>query len=130
MVECTSEFQRLDPDESSSSIDPLVTENQNLRRKLETLPVIEQAKGIVMAHYGVLADDAFEVLRQWSQDTNTKLHLVAQTIISHRCRTDDPAPPSRQDLASECHLRSCQLRREESGWSEPSPTAGHPSRPS
>jgi len=94
MIECTSEFQSLDPDESTSTIERLVTENENLRRKLQTLPVIEQAKGILMGRYGILADDAFEILRRWSQDTNTKLHLVAQTIVSHPCRAEDPDPPS------------------------------------
>ena len=59
-------------------MDRLVVENENLRRKLQTLPVIEQAKGILMGRYGIPADDAFEMLRRCSQDTNTKLHLVAR----------------------------------------------------
>jgi len=94
MIDCTSEFQSLDPDESMSTIDRLVIENENLLRKLQTLPVIEQAKGILMGRYGVSADEAFEMLRRRSQDTNTKLHLVAQSTISHRCRaaaTDRPS---------------------------------------
>ena len=70
MIECTSEFQRLDH-ESMSTIDQLVTDNKNLRRKLQTLPVIEQAKGILMGRYQIPADDAFEMLRRCSQDTNT-----------------------------------------------------------
>ena len=66
----------------------LVAENENLRRKLETQPVIEQAKGILMGCHGVSADDAFDLLRRWSQDTNTKLHQVAQTIVDGRRRGD------------------------------------------
>ena len=100
MIECTSDFQSLDPDESTSTFDQLVTENENLRRKLQTLPVIEQAKGILMGRYGIPADDAFEMLRRWSQDTNTKLHLVAQTIISHRCQAEASDRLSRRDPAS------------------------------
>ena len=100
MIECASEFQSLYPDESTGTTDRLVTENENLRRKLQTLPVIEQAKGILMGRYGILADDAFEILRRWSQDTNTKLHLVAQTVISHQCRAEDPETLSRRDPAS------------------------------
>jgi len=88
MIECTSEFQSLGPGESMSTIDRLVIDNENLRRKLQTLPVIEQAKGILMGRYGIAADDAFEMLRRRSQDTNTKLHLVAQTIITHRCQAE------------------------------------------
>ena len=67
----------------------LVAENENLRRKLETQPVIEQAKGILMGCYRVSADDAFDLLRRWSQDNDTKLHQVAQTIVDGR-RPGDP----------------------------------------
>ena len=100
MIECTSEFQCLDPDEPTNTIERLVVENENLRRKLQTLPVIEQAKGILMGHYGISADDAFEMLRRWSQDSNTKLHLVAQTIISRRCLAETCDRLTHQDPAS------------------------------
>lgn len=66
----------------------LITENDNLRRKLETQPVIEQAKGILMGCYGLSADAAFTLLRRWSQDTNTKLHRVAQTVVDSPRRGD------------------------------------------
>lgn len=98
MIECTSEFQGLDH-ESMSTIDQLVTENENLRRKLQTLPVIEQAKGILMRRYQIPADDAFEMLRRLSQDTNTKLHLVAQTI-THQCEAESSERTSRPDPAT------------------------------
>ena len=62
----------------------LVSENENLRRKLETQPVIEQAKGILMGCYGVSSDEAFDLLSRWSQDTNTKLHQVALSIVDSR----------------------------------------------
>ena len=62
----------------------LIADNENLRRKLETQPVIEQAKGILMVCHGVSADDAFDLLRRWSQDSNTKLHQVAQAIVDGR----------------------------------------------
>jgi hypothetical protein len=107
MIECTSEFQRLDPDEPTSTIVRLVTENEHLRRKLQTLPVIEQAKGILMSRYGIPADDAFELLRRWSQDTNTKLHLVAETIISHQRHAEASDQPSRREV---CGLGSNQER--------------------
>lgn len=113
MIDCTSEFQSLDPEESMGTIDRLVIENENLLRKLHTLPVIEQAKGILMGRHGIPADDAFEMLRRQSQDTNTKLHLVAQSIISRGCpaaATDGPprldssatasAPPKDERLVS------------------------------
>ena len=97
MIECTPEFQSLDPDEPTNTIDGLVTENENLRCKLLNLPAIEQAKGILMGRYGIPADDAFEMLRRWSQHTNTKLHLVAQTIINSRCPAEASDRPTHRD---------------------------------
>ena len=72
------------PSECARTLDraDLVTENENLRRRLESQPVIEQAKGILMVCHGVSADDAFEMLSRWSQDTNTKVHQIARSIVS------------------------------------------------
>lgn len=78
------------PDEASKVIDRLRVENAHLRRKLETAPVIEQAKGILMHHYGVDADTAFQILCRWSQDTNTKLSRIAEILTA-----GDPNRPAR-----------------------------------
>ena len=71
------------------TIADLIAENENLRRKLQTQGTIEQAKGILMGCYGVSADDAFDMLSRTSQDSNTKLHQVAQTIVDG-LRHEDP----------------------------------------
>jgi ANTAR domain len=42
--------------------------------------VIGQAKGILMERYRLTPDDAFAMLSQISQDTNTKLHDVADRL--------------------------------------------------
>jgi GAF domain-containing protein len=63
----------------------------HLRRALDTRDVIGQAKGILMARRGLSADEAFELLRQTSQRTNTKLVEVAESLT--QSRGDDPAPP-------------------------------------
>ncbi len=62
--------------------------------------MIEQAKGILMGHYGIPAVDAFEMLRRCSQDTNTKPHLVAHTIISRRRLAEDSDRLTHPDPAS------------------------------
>lgn len=46
----------------------------------ETRGVIEQAKGMLMLVYRINADSAFELLRWRSQETNTKLRMLAEQI--------------------------------------------------
>lgn len=43
---------------------------------------IEQAKGVIRALLGVSADTAFSILAAHSQHTNTKVHVVAATILN------------------------------------------------
>jgi hypothetical protein len=52
-----------------------------LRAQLESLPVIEQAKGILMAQTGCDADEAFDLLRRASQRTNTRVRDLAADIV-------------------------------------------------
>ena len=46
--------------------------------------LIGQAMGILMERYGLSDDRAFEVLKRYSQDSNTKLRDVAQQLIDTR----------------------------------------------
>ncbi|WP_082753777.1 PAS and ANTAR domain-containing protein [Mycobacterium sp. NAZ190054] len=48
----------------------------------EARAAIEQAKGALMLVYGVGADQAFELLQWRSQQTNTKLRLLAAQIVA------------------------------------------------
>jgi hypothetical protein len=52
-----------------------------LRARLETLPVIEQAKGIVMAQARCGPDEAFELLRLASQRSNVKVRDLAADLV-------------------------------------------------
>ena len=45
--------------------------------------VIEQAKGILMVTRQLDADTAFELLRQYSQNTNTQVHDLAAHLVAH-----------------------------------------------
>jgi PAS domain S-box-containing protein len=47
----------------------------------QSRPVIEQAKGALMVTYGLDADDAFLLLRRYSQQVNVKLRDVARTLV-------------------------------------------------
>ncbi len=44
--------------------------------------VIEQAKGMLMFMHGIDADQAFDLLRWRSQETNTKLHALAERLVA------------------------------------------------
>ena len=52
-----------------------------LQARLESLPVIEQAKGIVMAQTGCGPDEAFDVLRRKSQRTNVRVRDLATDLV-------------------------------------------------
>ncbi|MER7839071.1 ANTAR domain-containing protein [Streptomyces sp. NPDC096040] len=60
----------------------LQTEVVQLRRALRTRPDIDMARGILMASFGLKADQAWEVLVSASQHTNTKLHRLAQDVVT------------------------------------------------
>ena len=50
--------------------------------QLETLPVIEQAKGILMAHSGISDAEAFALLRGASQRSNVPVRDLAARIVA------------------------------------------------
>jgi GAF domain-containing protein len=56
----------------------------NLTTALETRTEIGQATGILMNRYNLTADQATNVLKRYSQDTNTKLRDLAEKIVFHR----------------------------------------------
>lgn len=69
---------------------------------------IEQAKGIVMAALGVSGDEAFAVLRRFSNDSNTPLREVADHLVSGFLTT--PSVPLLDDVRK--HLARVDPRRE------------------
>jgi GAF domain-containing protein len=58
----------------------------NLRQAMASRAVIEQAKGVIIASTGVDAEQAFELLRQQSQETNEKLRDIATAIVERQRR--------------------------------------------
>ncbi|WP_319041421.1 GAF and ANTAR domain-containing protein [Kribbella solani] len=57
---------------------------EHLKVAVDARKLVGQAMGILMERYDLSADLAFEVLRRYSQDTNTKLREVAQRLIDTR----------------------------------------------
>jgi AmiR/NasT family two-component response regulator len=52
-----------------------------LRARLGSVPVIEQAKGIVMAQQRCGPEEAFDLLRRMSQRANVKISVLAAQIV-------------------------------------------------
>jgi ANTAR domain-containing protein len=52
-----------------------------LAARLDSQPVIEQAKGILIAQVGCTPDEAFDMLRAASQRTNVRVRDLARDIV-------------------------------------------------
>lgn len=61
-----------------------VRHSRQLRAAIESRHRIGQAQGILMQRLGIDADTAFAALRRWSQQSNTKLAVVAEEIVARR----------------------------------------------
>lgn len=63
-------------------------QEENLRRAVDARHLVGQAQGILMERYDLDADRAFEVLRRYSQVSNTKLRTIAEQVVAGRTLTD------------------------------------------
>lgn len=79
----TDHIERMDPDD--------------LRLLAMSLPLIEQAKGILMGHYGCDAGTAFTILRRWSSTHRLKLRDLAGSLVAEASRTGGPGAGERSD---------------------------------
>ncbi|MET8077696.1 ANTAR domain-containing protein [Streptomyces sp. NPDC005303] len=68
--------------ERAEQLDRLRTEVEQLRQAIATRPVIDQARGILMATHACSSDEAWNVLREASQLSNTKLRKVAAEVTA------------------------------------------------
>jgi hypothetical protein len=66
-----------------------------LLARLETMPVIEQAKGIIMAQSGCGEAEAFDLLRRASQRSNVAVRDLAARIVAQAAQTQERAQPGR-----------------------------------
>lgn len=57
---------------------------ESLWEAIDARHEVGQAQGILMERYDLSADQAFAVLRRYSQEHNRKLRLVAQDVIARR----------------------------------------------
>ncbi|MFD7166643.1 ANTAR domain-containing protein [Streptomyces violascens] len=71
-------------------------EVEQLRRAIETRPVIDLARGALMASFGLTRQDAWKVLVTVSQHSNSKLRQVAEDLVSSINGEPLPGPLQRQ----------------------------------
>jgi hypothetical protein len=65
-------------------------EYARLQARLETMPVIEQAKGIIMAQSRLGEGEAFDMLRRASQRSNIPVRDLAARIVAKASGTAAP----------------------------------------
>lgn len=64
----------------------------HLVARLNSMPVIEQAKGILMAQSRCSAAEAFSMLRAASQRSNVKVRDLAEEIVRRVTESPPPGP--------------------------------------
>ncbi|MFJ1967725.1 ANTAR domain-containing protein [Streptomyces sp. NPDC087903] len=69
------------PAEPDATEEDLRIEVVQLRRAMQTRPTIDLARGLLMAGFGLSPDEALTALVMASQNTNTKLHHLAQGLV-------------------------------------------------
>ena len=61
------------------------------------MPVIEQAKGILIAQTGCTPEEAFDMLRRASQRSNVRVSELAAGIVDRAVTKGRPGPERGQD---------------------------------
>lgn len=60
----------------------LYEETEQLKEALERRPVIDVARGVLMATWSCTEQEAWQMLVRVSQHSNTKLHDVAEAVVA------------------------------------------------
>ncbi|MFG1820680.1 ANTAR domain-containing protein [Kribbella sp. NPDC049174] len=63
-------------------------QDETMAQAVDARRLVGQAVGILMERFDIDQDRAFAILRRYSQDTNTRLHDVAQHLIDTRTLPD------------------------------------------
>ncbi|AZP23271.1 STAS domain-containing protein [Streptomyces aquilus] len=83
LLTATGTWPLFTPGEHALNHDEQALRNEvvQLRRAMQTRPAIDQARGILMATFALSPEDAWDVLVRISQNTNTKLHVLAGRLV-------------------------------------------------
>ncbi|WP_371749689.1 ANTAR domain-containing protein [Streptomyces sp. NBC_01283] len=85
---------------AKDSEESLRTVISQLRRAMQTRPTIDLARGILMSVFGLSPEASWEVLVTASQNTNTKLHHLAENLVGTVQGTDLPEAVQKQLAAA------------------------------
>ena len=77
-----------------TALDDCQEEVDDLRAALESRPVIDQAKGVLVARHGCTPDKAFELLARASQRENRKVRDLAADVVASEQGLTAEAPPA------------------------------------
>jgi ANTAR domain len=69
-------------DDPAQLLQALRQENEQLREELRTRIVIEQAKGAVSSRFGILPEEAFELIRGLARSQRRPLHEFAAEVVA------------------------------------------------
>jgi len=69
-----------------------VRQTSTLAQAVEAPTLISQAQGLLMERFAIDADQAFAVLRRYSQNNNVKLRIVASELVTTRRLPPDRGP--------------------------------------
>jgi AmiR/NasT family two-component response regulator len=61
-----------------------INDTTNLWKAIDARKLVGQAQGILMERFDIDEEQAFSVLRRYSQDHNVKLHEVAARLVTER----------------------------------------------
>jgi len=75
---------------AGEKIERLREENAQLRQAVDSLAVIDQAIGVLIAVWQLPPEDGWEVLREVSQHLNVKLYAIADEVASSACPGPNP----------------------------------------
>ncbi|WP_404189804.1 ANTAR domain-containing protein [Streptomyces tauricus] len=69
----------------------LLAETEQLKEALERRPVVDMARGVLMAAWSCTAEEGWRILVHVSQHSNTKVHDVAKALVATTQKEPLPA---------------------------------------
>ncbi|GAA2557834.1 hypothetical protein GCM10010423_69390 [Streptomyces levis] len=111
-MSCLAPRSRTADEAQAERIASLERENAQLRQAITSHATVDQALGVLLAVYRFAPADGFELLREVSQRTNLKLHIVAQAVLDWALGQPLPSTVGRElDTAVERDWRAAEEYR-------------------